>query len=146
MERPEELPVLLSSPLSSWILGNYNLASGLCGRGRGHLAAESLLVSSSSATGGGGQSPAVLHNQGCPWPCAERCFCPSIVFSRDTPVTRAALSLLTEEAVCVGMAVVPMLGALSCGQRGSLALRVCVSQLRAPRSGGAELPKPGTLG
>ena len=61
-------------------------------------------------------------------------------------MTRAALSLLTEEAVCVGMAVVPMLGALSCSQRGSLALRVCVSQLRAPRSGGAELPKPGTLG
>ena len=42
MEGPGELPVLLSSPLSTWILRNYDLASGSCGHG--HLAAESLLV------------------------------------------------------------------------------------------------------
>ena len=47
--------------------------------------------------------------------------------SHDTPMTWAALSLPTEEAVCVGMAVVLVLGALSCSQRGSLALSVCVS-------------------
>ena len=63
MEGPEELSVLLSSPLSAWILRNYNLASGLCGHG--HLAAESLLVSSSSVTSGE-QGPAVLDQRGCP--------------------------------------------------------------------------------
>ena len=85
MERPGELPVLLSSPLSSWILGNYNLASGLCGRGRGHLAAESLLVSSSSVTGGGGQGQLYLITRAALDPVPSAAFAPPLSFPVTPP-------------------------------------------------------------